>query len=592
MSVTPAAGERGFWRDVRLARRLWPFIHPHLAWLVSALAILPLVSAAQVFETYVIKLCLDSAIVPGRGGELAGLVAGFFALLCIEAAGRSAHAYLLQVAGQSVMFDIREAAYRSILHAPMSFHDRNPTGKLLTRVTSDVDAINEIFASGAVAIFGDFLTLFGIVGMMFWLEPNLAAMILVFLPLIGLLLAAFRRRLQPVYDLTRNRTAAMNAYLSELLNGIEVVKVCRREERSLAEFSTINREFRDGYFSSNHLEAALFSVVEMLESVAAALVLWVAGGWIVASSLTFGTLVAFLRYIGDLFRPLTDMSSKFSVIQAALVATSKVFEVLDAPREREHGGASVETPPPPHGRLALEEVHFAYQGGDDVFRGLELVVEPGEHVAVVGHTGAGKTSLAKLLTGLYEPRQGRITLEGKPLGDYPLQELRQRIVYLPQDQYLFAGPIWENVTLGRTDIDRPRVERALDAVGARPILDRLGAGSDTILHERGSNLSVGERQLISFARALVLDPWVLILDEATSSLDPFLEDRIKTALAVLTRGRTTLTIAHRLSTIRDADRILVFHQGKLAESGSHSQLLGRGGLYSRLWSLQAPSAAT
>jgi len=601
--------------DLRLLLDLFPLVRPHIFLMTVSLLLLPVVSACRVGGTYLIKICLDTAIVPSSGGDLILPIGAFFVVLALENGARFAHAYILQMAGHRLLFDLRQRLFNSMSRAPMSYHDKNPTGRLLTRITSDVDAVNDMFASGAIAIVGDAMTVVAVLVAMFWLDSNLAKYVLFYMPVLCGILYLIRKHLKEVYNLTRTKLASMNAYLAEMLHGMDVVKVSRRESVNLSQFDAINQEYRDGYYRSNFLEAALTASVELLCILATATVLWTSSGAIVRCSMTFGTLVAFLRYIDDLFRPLNDISSKFSIIQSALVATAKIFEVLNAPRERWNATLSTESvresdsmidpdvpdtsdsgepgggeeQHPKRGHLVLDGVTFGYGTDPNLFEGLSLDIRSGERIGIVGYTGAGKTSIAKILTGLYPLRGGSIRLDGNDVSNIGLDDLRRRIVYLPQDHFIFSGSLIENVTLGR-DVDHEHVIAALESLGARHLIDRLENGVDTVLLERGANLSTGEKQLISFARVLILDPCVLILDEATSSLDSFLEQRVKDALLVVTSDRTTLTIAHRLATIRDADRIIVLEGGRVSEEGHHQGLLNCHGLYARLWALQGDSA--
>jgi ATP-binding cassette subfamily B protein len=605
--------------DVRVLLGLWPFVRPHRRWLYLSVALLPFITAASVGQTWSIKLALDRSIVPaGVARPLGPYLALILVLLLTESLLKLAHGYLMQAVGQKVMHDLRCSLVDRLQRAALTYHDANPTGRLLTRATSDIEALGEVFSSGAIAIAGDAFTILGITAAMLWLDAALATVVLAMAPLLALTLMWFRGRFKETHEITRARIARMAAHLAEALAGIEVLKVTAQEARATREYEQINREYRDAYWWSNLLEAGLYSAVELFGHVTVAGLVWMGGSSIVAGRTTFGTLVAFLRFAEDLFNPLRDASAKFAVIQSAIVATSKVLAVLAVPVEElsaasetsETSARSPDGPPvdraaadgspasvraparaprsgqPSRGELVLESVRFAYDGVKPVLRDISVRIAPGERIAIVGPTGAGKTTLVKLLTRLYPLGSGRILLDGRSIADQPLCDLRREIAFLPQDVYLFSGTVEENVSLGREGIDGAAVLRACEAVGAAPILERLAGQNGGLIAERGANLSAGERQLLSCGRILLTDPGVVILDEATSSVDTFTEERIARALEVALDGRTTLIIAHRLATVRGADRILIIAGGRLVEEGTHRELLARGGLYARLHELQ------
>jgi len=572
--------------DLTVIARLWPLVRHHRRRMTYALMVLPLLTAVAMTETYTLKQVLDLAIVPAvPRASLAWLLGGFLVLLALEALLRFASGYLLQTTGQRIVHDLRVSLVAHLQRAPMPYFDENPVGRLLTRATTDLESIGDLFASGAISAIGDAITIAGVVGMMFWLDAHLALVVLAFAPVLALTVAWFRKRLKLAYETARARMAKMTAYLAEALAGLEVLKVTVQEARAAAEYGAINAEYRDAYWWSNFYEAALYAGVELFGSLTVACLLWVAGGRIVAGITTFGTLVAFLRCVEDLFLPLRESSAKFAVLQSAVVAADRILAVLAvAPEDlRTSAGRGPGRSP---GEISLKDVRFGYRDGHEVLAGVSFRVSPGERIAIVGATGAGKTTLVKLLCRLYEIRAGSVSLDGTPIGEWPLAELRRRVAYLPQDCYLFSGTAFENVSLGHPGADRASVEAAAHQVGADEVIRRLPRGWDTVLSERGTNLSAGERQLVAFARVVLLDPSVLVLDEATASVDTFAEEQVQRSLERIMAGRTTLIIAHRLATIRAVDRILVFADGKLAEEGRHDALLERKGLYARLHDLQ------
>lgn len=578
--------------DLRVLVRLWPHVRQHRARLALSLALLPLITAVAMGQTYALKQVMDLAIVPAVPVyPLPSLLAGFLALLMLEATLRFCQGFLLQSTGQRIVHDLRVSLVSHLERAPMPYFDDNPVGRLLTRATTDLESIGELWASGAISAVGDAITVMGVGAMMFWLDAKLALVVLVVAPPLVLTVLAFRKRMKSAYEIARARMARMTAYLAEALAGSEVLKVTGQEGRAAREYGAINGEYRDAYWWSNFHEAALYSAVEMFGSLTIAGLLWIAGGRILAGATTFGTLVAFLRCVEDLFAPLRDSSAKFAVLQSAMVAAERILAVLSVSAEDVSEQPVPTTPDGKRGAIAFRNVSFGYREGHDVLADVSFEVEPGERVAIVGATGAGKTTLVKLLCRLYAIRAGAVEIDGRPLADWPLADLRRRVAYLPQDCYLWAGTALENVSLGRPGVGRAEVEAAARQVGADQVIARLPDGWDTLLAERGGNLSAGERQLVAFARVVLLDPSVLVLDEATASVDTFAEVQVQRSLERIMAGRTTLIIAHRLATIRSADRILVFAEGRLQEAGRHDQLLAADGMYAKLHALQFGLAA-
>jgi ATP-binding cassette subfamily B protein len=569
--------------DARLMRRLLTYVRPYRRQVVFAIAAIIAGSVLQLAPPYLTKIVIDRYI-PAR--DLAGL--GTIAVLfLVTLVGSFALEYIqtwtTQMTGQRIMFDLRMQVYSHLQRLDLRFYDRNPVGRLMTRVTTDVDVLNDLFTAGVVSIFGDVFTLVGIMVVLIVMDWRLALVAFSVLPLIALVAQWFRRNVRDSYRTVRTWIARINAYLQERITGMATVQLFRREEKDFETFDDIDRKHRDANVQSIFYYAVFYPAIELVSALAASLIIWFGGGWVQSGTLSLGSLVAFLLYSQRFFRPISDMSEKFNVLQAAMASSERIFALVDTP-------VQIQNPAEPRrakaGRIAFEHVTFEYVEGEPVLRDVSFSIEPGQRVAFVGATGAGKTTIINLLLRFYDVKTGRITIDGVDVRDMDLGELRAMFGLVLQELHLFSGTIASNVRLGNNDITDDAVRRAVAAVHADTFVNRLPAGLDTPVAERGATLSVGQKQLLSFARALAFDPRVLILDEATSSVDTETELLIRDALAVLMRGRTTIAIAHRLSTIQDMDRILVLHKGQLRESGTHQELLAARGIYHRLYQLQ------
>jgi ATP-binding cassette subfamily B protein len=571
--------------DARIMRRLWTYIRPYRGWFWAAMLCLPLTSACSLAQPYLLKVAIDRYMAQGdragvwRVGVLYGLVmlAEFF-LLYLQY-------YLMMLVAQKSLSDLRLDLVRHLQELPARFFDRNPVGRLVTRLTTDVDVINEMFAAGALTILMDVATLFGIVAIMLTIDWHLALVTLALVPVLAVAVNYFRVTARRNYRLIRDRLARLNAYLQEALAGMVVIQLFARERHSQERFDTLNDEFRAANHITNLYEAALFSIVEAMGSISLAVIVWYGGGQILAGAIAFGTLVAFIEYMQRFFVPIRDFSTKYAVMQSAMSSSERIFELLDQPVPIANPARPV-VPAAVRGRIEFDHVWFAYRGEDYVLRDLSFVVEPGEKVAVVGHTGSGKTTVIKLLNRTYDVQRGRVLVDGVDVREWDLAALRRHIGVVLQDVFLFSGTIASNLTLERDDIALPAAVTAAQTVHADPFIRRLPNGYDERVRERGNNLSVGQRQLLAFARALAFRPTILMLDEATSSVDTETELLIQDALARLLSDRTALVVAHRLSTIEHADRIMVMHGGEIRETGTHAELLRQRGLYYRLYQLQ------
>lgn len=570
--------------DRRLVRRLFAFVGPYRGLLVLAIFLLLLTSLLDLVFPLLVARGIDDYIRPGDRPGLVRLSLAFLALLGLSFAIRYAHIHATQLLGQRVMHDMRTTVFAHLQRLPIGYFDRNPVGRVMTRLTSDVETLNQLFTSGIVSIFGDIVTLIGITGILFYLDVRLALVTLTVVPLLFLASALFRRSVRRAFAEVRIQVARINAFLQENLSGISLVHLFNRERRHAEKFDVHNGAHRDAYLRTVFLYSVFFPVVTFLESVATALILWYGGGRVVQDALTLGALVAFIQYSERFFRPIRDLSERYNVLQGAMAASERIFELLDTTPAI--ASPPVPGPPPtPSGEVVFDEVRFSYLPGDEVLRGISFRIAPGESVALVGPTGAGKTTITGLLTRFYDVNAGAVRVDGLDVRAWELGALRRRIGVVQQESFLFSGGLSLNVGL-REGLPDERVRWALETVGAHALLARLDEGDHLEVGERGGLLSLGERQLVSFARALAHDPPILLLDEATASVDTETEQKIRQALAVLLRGRTSLVVAHRLSTIRHVDRILVLHKGQLAEEGTHAELLARGGLYARYYELE------
>ncbi|PYV15518.1 MAG: antibiotic ABC transporter ATP-binding protein, partial [Acidobacteria bacterium] len=496
-----------------------------------------------------------------------------------------AQSFAMQIVGQKVMYDLRKQIFAHLQRLEMSFFDRNPVGRLVTRATTDVDVLNDLFASGMVAIFGDFFTLASIIVVMLGLNWKLALLTFSVLPVIALVTMEFRRAVRESYRKIRVAIARINAYLQEHITGMAVLQLFNREAKSTEEFEAINRTHMEAYKDSILAYGLFYPAVELLSTVAVAIILYFGGGMTLHGAVTVGTVIAFLQYSQRFFRPIQDLSDKYNILQAAMASSERIFKLLDAPAAI-HDPAKPQTLPEPRGRIEFANVAFAYQAGHRVIEGVSFTIEPGETVAVVGHTGAGKTTLTNLLLRFYDVSDGAILFDGADLRELRLRDLRRNFAIVLQDPFLFSGTIASNVRLGSAWITQDAMRAAAERVNILGFIQSLPGGFEEPVKERGATLSVGQKQLLSFARALAHNPRILILDEATSSVDPETEFLIREASRRLLENRTSLVIAHRLSTVQNASKIIVMHKGRVREVGSHQELLARRGIYWKLYQLQ------
>jgi len=586
--------------DSRLMRRLLQYMKPYKWRVVLALVMVAIVTPLELAPPLIFRKGIDSYFVPELKGAITEASAwsgiGWLSLLLLAVLAFDFLAQYIQIrimqrVGQQTMYDMRGEIFGHLQRLPMSYFDRNPVGRLVTRVTTDVDALNDLFAAGVVTMINDFFLLVVMAGLLFKIDRRLALDTLAVLPGILIVTMIFRKFVRDANRRIRTAIARINAFLQEYISGMSVVQLFNRERKAMDEFEKRNRDNMLAWRDAILAYALFYPAVEFLSFATIALIYWSGGNRILSGGLTLGVLTAFTMFAQRFFRPIQDLSEKFNILQSAMAASERIFKLLDEPVLVESDPNAIPLDHP-RGEIEFRNVWFSYRNvpepaeEDWVLRDVSFRVEPGQTFAIVGHTGAGKTTLISLLLRFYDVQRGQILLDGKDIRLIELQDLRRQFGIVLQDPFLFTGTIETNIRLGTPGIDRTTVEHAVDEIGLGEFIRSLPEGVGSSVNERGSTLSVGQRQLINFARALAHNPRFLILDEATSSVDTKTELLIREALGRLLSGRTALVIAHRLSTIQHADRILVFHKGRLREQGAHQELLAQRGIYYRLYQLQ------
>ena len=568
--------------DFQVARRLLRYLRPYLRLLVPALGLTLIVNLLGNLQPKFTEYAIDWYILPRKSSGLELLVGLFVGVQVVRLVFSYFQAVLLNTIGQHVMFDMRRELYDKLQHQEVAYYDRNPVGRIMTRLTSDVDSLNELLTSGITDLLGDLVMIFVIIGMMLWMDVRLTLVTLITVPLLWAATTWFRKGARKGFDMVRTRIARINAFLQEHFAGAQTVQIFNAEIKSLRKFDEINADYRKANIDTVFYYAVFFPMVDFIGALGIALIIWYGGYRVMQNTpghtvLTLGALVAFIQYSNFLFQPIRDISDKYNVLQAAVVASYRIFKTLDLP-------IAITSPPEPAksgravGHIEFQNVWFAYKDEDWILKDVSFRVEPGQSIALVGHTGSGKSTITNLLMRFYDVQRGRILLDGVDLREWDLKSLRENFAVVLQEIFLFSGTIEGNIRLGRSDISRERVEWAAGEVSADPFIRRLRGDYQAEVRERGAGLSVGQKQLISFARALAFDPALLILDEATSSIDTETEQLIQQAIERVMRNRTSIVVAHRLSTIQRADQIIVLHHGEIREQSTHQELLAKRGL--------------
>ncbi len=581
--------------DFQVARRLLRYLRPYLRLLFPALFLTFALNLLGILQPKFTEYAIDWHILPRKPFGLGLLVGLYVGVQLLRLVFSYFQALLLNTVGQYVMFDMRRELYDKLQHQEVAYYDRNPVGRIMTRLTSDVDSLNELFTAGITDLLGDVVMIFAIIGVMLWMDVRLTFVTLLTVPMLWAATTWFRKGARKGYDLVRTRIARINAFLQEHFAGAQTVQIFNAETKSVAKFREINADYRKANIDTIFYYAVFFPLVDLIGAAGIALIIWYGGYRVMQNTpghtvLTLGALVAFIQYSSFLFQPIRDISDKYNVLQAAVVASHRIFKTLDLP-------IAITSPARPgksgraEGRIEFENVSFAYKNEDWILKDVSFKVEPGQSIALVGHTGSGKSTITNLLMRFYDVQRGRILLDGVDVREWDLQSLRENFAVVLQEIFLFSGTVAGNIRLGRRDITEDRVKWAAQEVSAEPFINRLHGGYQAEVKERGAGLSVGQKQLISFARALAFDPAILILDEATSSIDTETEQLIQQAIERVMRDRTSIVVAHRLSTIQRADQIIVLHHGEIRERGTHQELLAQHGLYWKLYKLQYADGA-
>jgi len=575
--------------DTQVLKKLYKFVKPYraqfyfLVFLTIALAIL------APTRPYFIQVAIDDYVALGDGEGLVTIIYLLIFLMVLQAIVQFAHTYLSGWIGQVIIKDIRIKLYRHLLKMRLKFFDNTPIGRLVTRNISDIETLADVFSEGLAAIIGDLLQLITILAVMFYIDWKLTLVSLCTLPLLIISTYIFKEKIKVAFNEVRNAVSNLNSFLQEHITGMNIVQIFNREDRELEKFKEINREHRKAHIKSVLYYSIYFPVAEIIQAIGIGLVVWYGATGVFDAEIKVGVLISFIMYLQLFFRPIRMIADRFNTLQLGVVSSSRIFKLLDSDEQIPNEGTL--KPEKVKGNISIEKVWFAYNEEEWVLKNINFDVKHGETVALVGATGAGKSSIINLISRFYEINEGSIKIDGTDIRDFELNTLRKHIGVVLQDVFLFSDTIYYNITLGNPEISREAVMQAAKLVGAKKFIEKLPGGLDYNVKERGATLSVGQRQLISFVRAMVYNPEIIILDEATSSVDTETEEMIQKAIEKMMKGRTSIVIAHRLSTIQKAHKIIVLHQGEIKEVGTHESLLEKGGYYAQLHQMQLKSMA-
>lgn len=571
--------------DAKLMKRLLGYIKPYKMYVIFAIILNIIVAALGPLRPYLTKIAVDDYILNSDYTGLLYIGLALFGSLMLQAVIQYFLTYYTQYLGQKTLYDLRTQIFNHTQRLALKFFDRTPIGRIVTRATNDVEALGELFSSGIVMVFSDVFIILWILGFMFFMDVQLSLVSLSVLPALIYGTFLFRKKVRERYRDVRLHLARLNSYMQEHVTGMSAVHIFNKEQDELKKFSSINNDYRIANIKSIFYYALFYPSVEILSSIATGLIIWYGGGEVIQGMLTIGVLFAFIQYTEMFFRPIRDLSEKYNIMQTAMASSERIFKLLD-------NNTFIKNPELPinfngvKGKIEFKNVWFAYNGEDYVLKDISFTINPGETIAIVGHTGAGKTSIINILTRFYDINKGEILVDGINIESIDKKELRRHISSVLQDVFLFSGDIKSNINLAKDDITLEKVAEAASIVGANEFIESLPGKYNEEVKERGATLSVGQKQLISFARALAYDPKILILDEATSSVDTETEQLIQKAIKELLIGRTAIVIAHRLSTIQNSDKIIVLHKGEIRETGNHQELLAKRGIYYKLYQLQ------
>ena len=571
--------------DSKLMKRLLAYVKPYRKYVIAAIILNIIVAALPAFRPFLTEIAVDKYIANSDYSGLFLISLILLGTLILQSAIQYFMTYYMRYLGQRTIYDLRTQLFSHVQKLALKFFDKTPIGRLVTRVTNDVEALNELFSSGIVMVFSDVFTIVWILVFMFTMDVKLSLVTLSVLPILIYGTFLFRRKAREAYRDVRYHLARLNSYMQEHITGMNTVQIFNKENEELNKFSSINKDYKKANINAIFYYAIFYPGVELLSSIAVGLIIWYGGGEIIHKSLEIGVLIAFIQFTEMFFRPIRDLSEKYNIMQTAMASSERVFKLLDNKTFVKNHEKPVKLQKV-KGEIEFKNVWFAYNGDDYILKDISFKINPGETIAIVGHTGAGKTSIINILTRFYDIQKGSILLDGIDIKILDKRDLRKYISIVLQDVFLFSGTIKSNISMSNDEIAFDKISNSAKFVGAEKFIEELSGKYDEIVKERGATLSVGQKQLISFARALAYDPQILILDEATSSVDTETEILIQKAIEKLLVGRTSIVIAHRLSTIQSADKIIVLHKGEIRETGNHQELLAKRGIYYKLYQLQ------